>query len=171
MSTPEDEEVNDEQEEDSDDEPINPLVDALFDEIEDLRLRVSMGSKLLAAIGNRPFQLYEAEMRCAMAEAETREEVMREMEERMRAVEKTYALRLMSEVRRHIIHCICFAHRVRQVERNERKMDAKIDMLHQAGLLGTAKKSVIMTVSNSESEIEDIVGDVRISYPVMESTN
>ncbi|KAH0838561.1 kinesin-domain-containing protein [Lanmaoa asiatica] len=117
----EDEEVNDQ--EDNDDEPINPLVDALFDEIEDLRQR-----------------LYEAEMRCAIVEAETREEVMREMEERMRAVERTYALRLMSEV-----------------ERNERKMDAKIDMLHQAGWLGTANKPVM--ASNSESEIEDIVGD------------
>ena len=48
------------------------------------------------------------------------------------------------------------------MERNERKMDAKIDMLHQAGLLGTAKKAVI--ASNSESEIEDIVGDVRHSH-------
>ncbi|KAF8139970.1 kinesin-domain-containing protein [Boletus edulis] len=119
----EDEEVNDDQEGDSDDEPINPLVDALFDEIEDLRLR-----------------LYEAEMRCAIVEAETREEVMKEMEERMRAVERTYATRLMSEV-----------------ERNERKMDAKIDMLHQAGLLGTAKKPAVL--SNSESEIEDIIKD------------
>jgi len=45
MSAPEDEE-NDE---DSDDEPINPLVDALFDEIEDLRLRVCIGPKLLGA--------------------------------------------------------------------------------------------------------------------------
>lgn len=44
---PEDEEVNDDQEEDSEDEPINPLVDALFDEIEDLRLRVCMKSTLL----------------------------------------------------------------------------------------------------------------------------
>lgn len=50
-----------------------------------------------------PLQLYEAEMRCALVEAETREEVMREMEERMRAVERTYAQRLMSEVRRHSI--------------------------------------------------------------------
>lgn len=50
-------------------------------------------------------------------------------------------------------------------------MDAKIDMLHQAGLLGTAKQSV---VSNSESEIEDIVGHVRCSHLVegpMNSTN
>jgi kinesin family protein 20 len=104
-----------------------------------------------------------------MVEAEIREEVMREMEERMRAVEKTYALRLMSEVRRHSIHCMCSAHRVRQVERNERKMDAKIDMLHQAGLLGTAKKPGI--ISNSESEIEDIVGDVRCSHRVTGPTN
>ncbi|KIJ21477.1 hypothetical protein PAXINDRAFT_123270 [Paxillus involutus ATCC 200175] len=121
----EDEEVGDgDQTEDSDDEPINPLVDALFDEIEDLRLR-----------------LYEAEMRCVIVEAETREEVMKEMEGRMRAVERTYAQRLMSEV-----------------ERNERKMDAKIDMLHQAGLLGTVEKYAV--ISASESETEDSRGDI-----------
>ncbi|KIK26563.1 hypothetical protein PISMIDRAFT_8906 [Pisolithus microcarpus 441] len=102
----------------SDDEAINPLVDALFDEIENLRLK-----------------LYEAEIRCAVVEAETREEVIKEMEERMREVERTYAQRLMSEV-----------------ERNERKMDAKIDMLHQAGLLGTGKKSV---TSESETDGSD----------------
>ena len=37
-------------------------------------------------------------MRCAILEAETREEVMREMEDRMRAVEQMYSRRLMSEV-------------------------------------------------------------------------
>lgn len=37
-------------------------------------------------------------MRCALIEAETREEVMREMEERMRSMEAMYARRLMSEV-------------------------------------------------------------------------
>jgi len=37
-------------------------------------------------------------MRCATIEAETREEVMQEMEERMRAVERLYAKRLMNEV-------------------------------------------------------------------------
>jgi hypothetical protein len=35
----EDEEVGD-AEEDDDDEPINPLVDALFDEVENLRMKV-----------------------------------------------------------------------------------------------------------------------------------
>jgi hypothetical protein len=53
-------------------------------------------------------QLYEAEMRCVIVEAETREDVMKEMEERMREIEKTYSQRLMSEVKfgprgRHII--------------------------------------------------------------------
>lgn len=48
-------------------------------------------------------------------------------------------------------------------------MDAKIDMLHQAGWLGTAKKPVV--ASNSESEIEDIVGDVRCSHLVVGLTN
>ena len=37
-------------------------------------------------------------MRCALVEAETREEVMREMEERMSAVEAVYSRRLMREV-------------------------------------------------------------------------
>jgi hypothetical protein len=36
-------------------------------------------------------------MRCAIMEAETREEVMREMEGRMRSMEKMYARRLMNE--------------------------------------------------------------------------
>lgn len=37
-------------------------------------------------------------MRCAIIEADTREEVMREMEDRMRAMEQMYSRRLMSEV-------------------------------------------------------------------------
>lgn len=37
-------------------------------------------------------------MRCAIIEAETREEVMKEMEERMQSVERMYTRRLMNEV-------------------------------------------------------------------------
>ena len=59
-------------------------------------------------------------MRCAITEAETREEVMEEMEERMRNMEKMYLKRITNEV-----------------EMNERRMDAKIDMLHRTGLLGS----------------------------------
>ena len=44
---------------------MNPLIDALFDEIERLRA-----------------QLYDAELRCALVEADVREEVVAEMEER-----------------------------------------------------------------------------------------
>lgn len=46
-----------------------------------------------------------------------------------------------------------------QVERNERKMDAKIDMLHQAGLLGTGKKATVVPESEIESfdEAEEVV--------------
>ncbi|KAK7064608.1 kinesin-like protein [Favolaschia claudopus] len=93
-------------ESDDDDEPINPLVDALFDEVEELRM-----------------QLFESEMRCAIMEAEVREEVMREMELRMATMEKMYARRLMNEV-----------------QANEMKTDAKIDMLHQSGLFGSPVK-------------------------------
>lgn len=37
-------------------------------------------------------------MRCAIIEADTREEVMQEMEERMQNMEKMYTRRLMKEV-------------------------------------------------------------------------
>jgi hypothetical protein len=32
---------------DDDDEPLNPLIDALFDEVENLRMQVSINCKLL----------------------------------------------------------------------------------------------------------------------------
>lgn len=44
-------------------------------------------------------------MRSAVIEAETREEVMREMEERMRSLERMYARRLMNEVRFTTPYC------------------------------------------------------------------
>ncbi|KAG6837857.1 hypothetical protein H0H93_013010 [Arthromyces matolae] len=124
----EEDEPNDDQEEGSndDDEPINPLVDALFDEVENLRM-----------------QLFESEMRCAIIEAETREEVMHEMEERMRAIEERYSRRLMKEL-----------------EQNELKTDAKIDMLHQSGLFGSPMKRQVVRppldeVSDEEAEVEN----------------
>lgn len=43
-------------------------------------------------------QLFDSEMRSAVVEAETREEVMREMEERISEIEKRFARRLMNEV-------------------------------------------------------------------------
>ncbi|KIM85470.1 hypothetical protein PILCRDRAFT_817501 [Piloderma croceum F 1598] len=116
----EDEEIGD-ADEDDDDEPINPLVDALFDEVENLRMK-----------------LFESEMRCAIIEAETREEVMKEMEERMRSVEKMYARRLMNEV-----------------ERSEMKNDAKIDMLHQSGLFGKAPAKSRARPSDISEDMEE----------------
>ncbi|KAG6891054.1 hypothetical protein C0995_014143 [Termitomyces sp. Mi166 len=116
----EEDEPNDEQDNDpDDDEPINPLVNALFDEVENLRL-----------------QLFESEMRCAIIEAETREEVMREMEERMRSMEEMYSRRLMKEL-----------------EQNELKTDAKIDMLHRSGLFASPVKK--QTVRRPPSEISE----------------
>ncbi|KAJ7823570.1 kinesin-like protein [Mycena olivaceomarginata] len=107
--------------ESDDDEPINPLVDALFDEVEELRM-----------------QLFESEMRCAIIEAEVREEVMREMELRMASMEKMYARRLMHEV-----------------QANEMKTDAKIDMLHQSGLFGSPVKRRQPERDLSEEEEEE----------------
>ncbi|KAI9511778.1 kinesin-domain-containing protein [Russula earlei] len=95
-------------EDQTDEEPLNGLVEALFDEIERLRL-----------------QLFDSEMRSAVIEAETRKEVMREMEERIREMEKRFARRLMNEV-----------------ELNETRMDAKIDMLHRSGLMGKTPSKV-----------------------------
>jgi len=73
-------------------------------------------------------------MRCAITEAETREDVMEEMEERMRNMEKMYLKRITDEV-----------------EMNERKTDAKIDMLHRTGLLGSGRLT--------EEEEEEYVSD------------
>ncbi|KAF9452579.1 kinesin-domain-containing protein [Macrolepiota fuliginosa MF-IS2] len=115
---------------DNDDEPLNPLIDALFDEVEDLRM-----------------QLFEAEMRCALIEAETREEVMREMEDRMRLMEEKYSRRLMSEL-----------------VQNELKTDAKIDLLHKAGLFGSpVKKQQHSTATFSDEEEEEEAADVEMS--------
>ena len=58
-------------------------------------------------------------MRAATVEAETRDEVAREGEARMRALEAAHARRIE-----------------REVQRAEAKADAKIDMLHRAGLFG-----------------------------------
>ncbi|KAK7468596.1 hypothetical protein VKT23_003100 [Stygiomarasmius scandens] len=104
-----------------DDLTINPFVDELFDEIEYLRL-----------------QLFEAEMRCAIVEADTREEVMREMEDRMSDMEEMYRKRLM-----------------KSIEQNEMKTDAKIDMLHQSGLFGSPVKKPSRLVEEDLSEEEE----------------
>jgi hypothetical protein len=92
---PEDEDVADESEE----EPLNGLVEALFDEIERLRLQVRFRGLIRALIPLTGSQLFDSEMRSAVVEAETREEVMREMEERISEIEKRFARRLINEVR------------------------------------------------------------------------
>ncbi len=94
---------------DDDDEPINPLVDALFDEIEKLRTQVRHFIYHFIRCDRYCFQLYEAEMRCAITEAETREEVMHEMEERMQSMEAMHSRRLMSEVRYQLSIATTFA--------------------------------------------------------------
>ncbi|PSR80701.1 hypothetical protein PHLCEN_2v6617 [Hermanssonia centrifuga] len=111
--------------ESDEDEPINPLVDALFDEIESLRL-----------------QLFESEMRSAIIEAETREEVMQEMEGRMLQIEKTYRRRLEKEQ-----------------EQNEMKMDAKIDMIQRVGLLSGGNRNRgfgCPSKDDEDDELDDI---------------
>lgn len=117
----EDEEAGDPDDTDEDLELNKAFVSALFDEIDDLRMR-----------------LFEAEMRCAITEAETREEVMEEMEERMRNMERRYLKRITDEV-----------------EMNERKMDAKIDMLHRTGLLGSGRTSEEEDYSEKENHAPD----------------
>ncbi|EKM83490.1 hypothetical protein AGABI1DRAFT_50654 [Agaricus bisporus var. burnettii JB137-S8] len=118
---------------DNGDEPLDPLIDALFDEVESLRM-----------------QLFDAEMRCAIIEAETREEVMLEMEERMRTMEEKYSRRLMSEL-----------------EQNEIKTDAKIDLLHKAGLFGSPMKLQRHSLPTfSDDEEDEEAADVEMSLLV-----
>lgn len=97
-------------------------------------------------------------MRCAIVEAETREEVMREMEGRMRSMEAMYSRRLMSEVSglgpSETIPIDLFP----QLEQNELKTDAKIDMLHQSGLFGSPvkKPQYRRTPSDLSEDEEDV---------------
>ncbi|KAF5392517.1 hypothetical protein D9757_002193 [Collybiopsis confluens] len=118
------------EEDDEDNTPINPLVDALFDEIEYLRL-----------------QLYESEMRCALAEAEVRDEVMMEMEERMADMEDMYTRRL-----------------AREIEQHEAKTNAKIDMLQRSGQVGSPiKRAPPQRVRDDSTEEEGEEEDVELS--------
>ncbi|KAJ3841324.1 kinesin-like protein [Lentinula raphanica] len=110
------------EEEQTDDAPINPLVDALFDEIEYLRL-----------------QLYESEMRCALVEAEVRDEVMREMETRMADMEDMYTRRLAKEIEQH-----------------EAKTDAKLDMLQRTGFGSPMKRAQPQRSNIDWSEDEEL---------------
>lgn len=71
-------------------------MDALFDEVEELRMQV--GEKPLKHMALTYLKLFESEMRCALIEADTREEVMVEMEERMRKMQELHARRLRQEV-------------------------------------------------------------------------
>ncbi|CDO75878.1 hypothetical protein BN946_scf184672.g11 [Trametes cinnabarina] len=130
----EDEELDDGEETSvEDDEPINPLVDALFDEIEELRM-----------------QLYDAHIRNALIEAETREEVMVEMEERMRSMEEMFTRRLM-----------------RVMEHNEEKMDAKLDMIQRSRMLGGGSRVPRSEGGYSDSIAgsvdSDAIGQLRMS--------
>ena len=63
-------------------------------------------------------------MRCAISEAETRGEVMEEMEERIRNMGEMYLERIAEEV-----------------EMNERKVEAEINMLPRTGLLENGRTS------------------------------
>ncbi|TFK57609.1 kinesin-domain-containing protein [Heliocybe sulcata] len=123
----EEDEETAEQGSDDDPELIDPMVDALFEEIDILRL-----------------QLVESQLRCAMIEAETREEVMKEMDERMRSMEGMFQRRLMNEI-----------------ASNEMKTNAKIDMLHRAGAFGKSSppQSQIESSAPKKEEIEDSEGD------------
>lgn len=78
-------------------------------------------------------------MRCAVIEAETREEVMHEMEERMLHMERVFAKRLKNEVSETSMPSESYLNSQMQVEQNEMKTDAKIDMLHQFGAFAGTK--------------------------------
>ncbi|KZO94993.1 kinesin-domain-containing protein [Calocera viscosa TUFC12733] len=100
-------------------EPEDPLVTHLFEQLEDMRQK-----------------LYEAEMRCALIESETREEVTREMEGRMRAMERMFSERIMFDA-----------------EQNEAKIDSKIDLVNKAMMAARAQSS--NDPDDSMSEVED----------------
>ncbi|TRM65666.1 P-loop containing nucleoside triphosphate hydrolase protein [Schizophyllum amplum] len=96
-----------EPEDEAEDDYIYPLVQSLFDQIEDLQA-----------------QVFALNVRCYEIEADTRDEVMREMEQRMADMENMYKRQLLMER-----------------EQNELKTDAKIDMMRSAGIFASPTKS------------------------------
>lgn len=88
-------------------------------------------------------------MRCAIVEAETREEVMREMEERMMQMELRYRKRYE-----------------RELEQQEAKTDAKIEMLHHAGMFTPyGHKRVGIALEDVEEEEDVEMSLVRRALP------
>ena len=86
---------------------------------------------------------------------------MREMEDRMRAMEQMYSRRLMSEVSLVVLFKRESPFDNGQLEQNELKTDAKIDMLHQSGLFGMpSKKPARYDVGDEISEEEDIASSL-----------
>lgn len=86
-------------------------------------------------------------MRCAIVEADTRDEVMRECEERMRSIEVMYTRRIMSEV-----------------ERNEMKTDAKIDMLHRSGMFGARQPRMSEDTIDEGESILSVVSSALLLF-------
>ncbi|KAG8967829.1 hypothetical protein FRC03_009231 [Tulasnella sp. 419] len=111
-----------EEEEDDPDDDNDDILDTLFETIEDLKEK-----------------LYQSELRYALAEVEIREEISREFEERMRAMELTFARRRLDDE-----------------EANEMKMDKKIDLLYQAGLIGGSTGAI---VEEEEMIVEAVLDD------------
>ena len=149
-----------------DDEPINPLVDALFDEIEALRTQVCPGRAILCRFLTPRYlrQLFESEMRCAIVEAETREEVMQEMEERMRNMEKIYTRRLAREVSALEVPVVSLilTDMAAQIEENEKKTDAKIGLIQRAHRDSMHRGSDPVAISDDEDDLEDIAEENEI---------
>lgn len=106
-------EIDPEEEEEG---PINPLVDSLFDEIEQLRKR-----------------LHDSEERASRIEMEVREEVMKDMLTQMHVLEESYARRLRSAVSTPVIPEFIIHETSLKLENNEKKMDQKIDLLYRGG--------------------------------------
>lgn len=134
----EDEDDETGEDDDFEDHPINPLVDALFDEVEELRLQVgNLTSATWLSSLRIEHQLYEARMQRATIEAQVREEMSREADVRMRSVVEMYERRLRSESARH-----------------EMKTDAKIDMLFNSPAKGRTR---IFQSPDSEEAEESMV--------------
>lgn len=68
--------------------------------MEELRIRVSFTNCNFRPLPKlKSMKLFESEIRCALIESETRDEVMREMEDRMMRMERMFTKRLMNEVK------------------------------------------------------------------------
>lgn len=90
---------------------------------------------------------------------------MREMEDRMMRMERMFTKRFMTEVTHYLRPFHLPPTNGSQLEENQLKTDRKIDMLHQAGLIGSTARHAEQDMDDLEDELG--IEESLVSYHIL----